>query len=47
MTVEAPSEIRVFLGMTAIVASPVMLRLLETVERVARANATVLITGES
>jgi DNA-binding NtrC family response regulator len=33
--------------MTAIVASPSMLRLLETVERVARSNATVLVTGES
>ena len=47
MTVEAHSETRVFLGMTAVLASPAMLRLLETVERVARANASVLITGES
>src|SRR5580698_6195545 len=37
----------VFLGMTAIIASEPMLRLLETVERVARSMATVLITGES
>ncbi|HEY4360389.1 MAG TPA: sigma-54 dependent transcriptional regulator [Bryobacteraceae bacterium] len=47
MTVEAHSETRVFLGMTAVLASPAMLRLLDTVERVARANASVLITGES
>jgi DNA-binding NtrC family response regulator len=40
-------QTRVFLGMTAVVASAPMLRLLDTVERVARANATVLITGES
>jgi two-component system response regulator AtoC len=38
---------RVFLGMTAIISSQPMLRLFETVERVARANATVLVTGES
>jgi DNA-binding NtrC family response regulator len=43
----APCETRVFLGMTAVVASPAMLALLATVERVARAQATVLITGES
>lgn len=42
-----PGERRVFLGMTAIVSSPPMIRLLETVERVARSNATVLVTGES
>jgi len=38
---------RVFLGMTAVICSQQMLRLFETVERVARANATVLVTGES
>jgi transcriptional regulator with PAS, ATPase and Fis domain len=37
----------VFLGMTAVIASEPMRRLLETVERVARSSATVLITGES
>lgn len=37
----------VFLGMTAIIASEPMRRLLQTVERVARVSATVLITGES
>jgi DNA-binding NtrC family response regulator len=36
-----------FLGMTAIIASEPMRRLLDTVERVARVSATVLITGES
>jgi DNA-binding NtrC family response regulator len=43
------AEIRscVFLGMTAIIASEPMRRLLEIVERVARVSATVLITGES
>src|SRR5580692_11013425 len=37
----------VFLGMTAVIASEPMRRLLETVERVARSAATVLIVGES
>ena len=43
------SEVRncVFLGMTAIIASEPMRRLLATAERVARSNTTVLITGES
>src|SRR6476661_7428421 len=40
-------EDRVFLGMTAIIASPVMNRLLEQAERIARTNASVLILGES
>jgi len=40
-------ERRVFLGMTAIVSSAPMFRLFDTVERVARSQATVLITGES
>jgi DNA-binding NtrC family response regulator len=44
---EAPARTCVFLGMTAVIASPAMLRLIESVERVARAAATVLITGES
>ncbi len=38
---------RVFLGMTAIIASEPMLRLMGMVERVARSNATVLVVGES
>ena len=38
---------KVFLGMTAVIASESMQNLLATVERVARSNATVLITGES
>jgi transcriptional regulator with PAS, ATPase and Fis domain len=38
---------RVFLGMTAIIASEPMLRLMGMVERVARSNATVLVIGES
>ncbi|MBV8817247.1 MAG: sigma-54-dependent Fis family transcriptional regulator, partial [Acidobacteriaceae bacterium] len=41
------AESRVFLGMPAIVASPAMRRLLNTVERVAQSNASVLIEGES
>lgn len=42
-----PQEDRVFLGLTAIIASPVMNRLLEQAERIARTNASVLILGES
>ncbi|MEO8096502.1 MAG: sigma-54 dependent transcriptional regulator [Acidobacteriota bacterium] len=38
---------RVYLGMTAIVASPRMDRLMEQVQRIARSNASVLVTGES
>jgi DNA-binding NtrC family response regulator len=37
----------VFLGMPAVIASPPMHQLMAMVERVARSNATVLITGES
>jgi two-component system, NtrC family, response regulator AtoC len=37
----------VFLGMPAVIASEPMLRLMGTIERVARSTATVLITGES
>ena len=47
MPVDVQAETRVFLGMTAVVASAPMLRLLEVVERVARTAVTVLITGES
>src|SRR5579871_1326886 len=36
-----------FLGMTAVIASEPMDRLMAMVERVARSNATILITGES
>jgi DNA-binding NtrC family response regulator len=43
-----PQEnIHVFLGMPAVIVSEVMKRLLAGVERVARSNATVLVTGES
>jgi two-component system, NtrC family, response regulator AtoC len=38
---------QVFLGMTAIIASEPMQRLMDLVERVARSSATTLITGES
>ena len=43
----AGREDLVFLGMRAVVASPVMFRLMEQVERIARSGASVLITGES
>jgi DNA-binding NtrC family response regulator len=36
-----------FLGMRAIIASPAMLRLFETIRRTAASNATVLVRGES
>jgi DNA-binding NtrC family response regulator len=42
-----PSELRVFLGMAAVVASPAMRQLLAVVERVAQTPASVLIQGES
>ncbi len=42
-----PDQSRVFLGMSAVIASDPMTRLLSMVERVARSNATVLIAGES
>lgn len=44
MSVDSP---HVFLGMTAIIASEEMRRLMSVAERVARSNATVLIQGES
>jgi DNA-binding NtrC family response regulator len=44
---ETQETIHQFLGMTAVIASEPMFRLMETVERVARSPATVLITGES
>ena len=40
-------ETQVFLGMEAVIASEPMRALLSTIERVARSQATVLITGES
>ena len=43
----AKSPTQVFLGMTAIIASEPMQRLMDLVQRVARSNATTLITGES
>ena len=43
----APPPTQVFLGMTAIIVSEPMQRLMELVQRVARSNATTLITGES
>src|SRR6476661_8204200 len=42
---ETPSQ--VFLGMTAIIVSEPMQRLMEVVQRVARSSATTLVTGES
>jgi DNA-binding NtrC family response regulator len=48
MILEEPRERSyTFLGMTTIVASEPMYHLLELVERIARSNATALITGES
>jgi DNA-binding NtrC family response regulator len=48
MTPEAAkSPTHVFLGMTAIIASEPMQRLMELVQKVARSSATTLITGES
>ena len=44
---EEPVRRCVFLGMTAVIASEPMRHLLETVERVARVSASVLISGES
>ncbi len=41
------SEPQVYLGLTAIIASPPMQRVMELVRRYAMTNATVLITGES
>ncbi len=40
-------ESRVFLGMSAIIASPVMRQVLATIQRVAQTSASVLIQGES
>ncbi|MBZ5593390.1 MAG: sigma-54 dependent transcriptional regulator [Acidobacteriia bacterium] len=40
-------QVHTFLGMPAVISSPPMRRLIEFVERVARANAAILITGES
>ncbi|MGI8744333.1 MAG: sigma-54 interaction domain-containing protein [Bryobacteraceae bacterium] len=42
-----PQDSRVFLGMTAIMVSPVMRQLLAVVERAAQTQASVLIQGES
>jgi len=41
------TQVHTFLGMPAVISSPPMRRLLALVERVARANAAILITGES
>ena len=41
------SQLTTFLGMPAVVSSPVMRNLLELVERISQTNAAVLITGES
>ncbi len=41
------SDTQVFLGMEAVIASAPLRALLSTIERVARSQATVLITGES
>jgi DNA-binding NtrC family response regulator len=46
-TEQGIAERRVFLGMTAVISSAPMFRLFDTVERVARSSATVLVTGES
>jgi DNA-binding NtrC family response regulator len=41
------SQLNTFLGMQAIVSSPVMLQLLDLVRRISQTSAAVLITGES
>jgi len=43
----AETQSQVFLGMTAIIASEPMQRLMGVVQRVARSSATTLVTGES
>jgi DNA-binding NtrC family response regulator len=43
----SPSATHVFLGMTAIIASEPMQRLMDLVQRVARSSATTLVTGEN
>src|SRR4029077_14401086 len=45
--ISAHSPTQVFLGMTAIIVSEPMQRLMELVQRVARSSATTLVTGES
>jgi len=47
MTETAKSPSQVFLGMTAIIVSEPMQRLMDLVQRVARSSATTLVTGES
>ena len=47
MAEAATAPTQVFLGMTAIIVSEPMQRLMELVQRVARSSATTLITGES
>jgi transcriptional regulator with PAS, ATPase and Fis domain len=44
---ETRGDNRVFLGLTAVIVSPTMTRLMAQVERLARADASVLVTGES
>ncbi len=47
MAETAPAPNQVFLGMTAIIASEPMQRLMDVVQKVARSSATTLVTGES
>ena len=42
-----PADVHTFMGMPAVISSQLMRRLLAFVERVAKANAAILITGES
>ena len=47
MASDETPDVRLFLGMTAVIASARMRAVMQFVERIAQSNAAVLITGES